>query len=164
MKRPLNSKSVNSSFFPIDIANFCNRYTTIIYPNINIFASILIKIFHIVKALNRYHQSIMEQEKINYQISSKNPTAVFEQPATNGSQDFIRKQPLLALSGLGAVVGSVSTLLRKLKRIAPTNLINLPTMNIKRVPKYMKSNYIKYPAIFIILLASVKKCRSIMNY
>lgn len=80
--------------------------------------------------------------------------------STGGGHDFVKRQPLIALTGLGAALGSVSSLIKKIKRA--TSVRFLPKFS-KKIPKYMRSPYIKYPAIFIILLASVKKYRSIMK-
>lgn len=77
-------------------------------------------------------------------------------------QDFIRRQPFLALSGLGAAIGSMSTIARKLKMVSLQKLVKLPK-SIRIIPKYMKSNYVKYPALLIIMLATTRKLRSMIN-
>lgn len=79
---------------------------------------------------------------------------------TNG--DFVKSQPLLVVSSIGAALGSLRVALRKLKNLPSIRLPKLPSY-AKIVPKYLRSNYVKYPAIFIILLASTRRLRTILD-
>lgn len=79
---------------------------------------------------------------------------------TNGATEFLKKQPLLALSGLGAAIGSINSIFRRLKRAS--NVRILPRLLPIRT-KYLRHNYVKYPAIFIVLLLTTRKLRSVLN-
>lgn len=75
--------------------------------------------------------------------------------------DVARSQPLLTLSGLGLAYGSLRSVLSKVKRVASlTSFYKLPKLP-RFIPKYMKSNYVKYPAMFFILLTAVRKMRTL---
>lgn len=77
-------------------------------------------------------------------------------------RDFVGRQPLLALSGIGAAYGSIRAAMRRMKRLSPFKWPRLPTYS-RIIPKYLRSNYVKYPALFIILLASTRHLRTVLN-
>lgn len=76
--------------------------------------------------------------------------------------NFVKNQPLLALSSVGAIVGSINALLRKIKRVSSVNLFRVPRKYTKFVPKYLRSNYVAVPALAIIFLASARRIKSIL--
>lgn len=76
----------------------------------------------------------------------------------SGVAKNLRSQPFLALSGLGLAVASFKTALRKIKRAAALNVFKLPKM-----PKYLRNNYVKYPAGLFVLLAVVRRIRLAIN-
>lgn len=86
-----------------------------------------------------------------------------KQDAGNQNEvNFVKNQPLLALSSVGAIVGSMNALMRKIKRISSINLLWMPRKYTKFLPKHLKSNYIAVPVLAVILLTSARKIRSTM--
>lgn len=83
--------------------------------------------------------------------------------ASKATGDLVRRQPLLALTGLGAAVGSVKSLMRQVRSVSP--LKSLKTTQIKRlIPRYMKSNFVRYPAMMLLFLVTARKLRLMLNH
>lgn len=78
------------------------------------------------------------------------------------SGDFIKRQPLLALSGIGTALGSLAALIRKVSKISPLKGLKYPKL-YKQLPKYLRSNYVKYPALAILLVASTRRIRHMLS-
>lgn len=70
-----------------------------------------------------------------------------------------KSQPLLTLSGIGLALGSV---LRRIKRVTTLKAFKLPRIP-RKLPGYMKSNSVKYPVLFFVLLAAARKVRLAIN-
>lgn len=63
--------------------------------------------------------------------------------------------PLLALSGAGAVIGALTKMLKRVKRVSTKWLVSTSRFSTK-LPKSLKSRYIKYPAFVLLLLATTR--------
>lgn len=93
-------------------------------------------------------------------IKQENSGTTFNSGGCQNEANFVKNQPLLALSSVGAIVGSMNALLRKIKRVSSLNFFRVPRKYTKFVPKYLRSNYIAVPALAIILLASARRIKS----
>lgn len=93
------------------------------------------------------------------QLAGAGPAAVAPGEAqTSSVKAMAKSQPLLALSGLGVALSGMKSAMRKIKQVSRINLIKLPKF-YKFLPRYMRHNYVKYPALFIVLLAAVRRTR-----
>lgn len=78
--------------------------------------------------------------------------------------DFIEKQPLLFMSGIGAALGSAKLLMREVRKIS-SPLRSIKLFNVKRlIPRYMRSNFVKYPAMMMIFLITAQRLRLMLNH
>lgn len=68
-------------------------------------------------------------------------------------------QPLLTLSGVGLALGYLNSALRKIRRgVSPMKFFKLP-----RTPKYLRNNYVKYPALFLLFLFAARRVRAAIS-
>lgn len=87
----------------------------------------------------------------------------FSATSTGATGEFIKRQPLASLSGLGAAVGSVKYLMRQVRSMSPIKMVR-PTQFKRLIPRYMKSNFVRYPAMMLLFLVTTRQLRLMLNH